>query len=239
LVIFIVKLFINKYNLKELYLLSITNGESKFIPLHQAVQFTGVKSQTLRAWAKQGKIKTYKTPSGQLLYDKQNILIVTDDVSFVKEKKSILYARVSSKKQLDDLERQCEQLRTSFPLHELITDCGSGINWSRHGLKTILELAMSNQLTEVVIAHRDRLCRFAFELIEWIINSRGGKIIVLDKTEDEHQSSEQELAEDILSIVHIYSCKQMGRRRYSKNLKDKVVSNNTTNKNITTMVSCT
>ena len=75
-----------------------------------------------------------------------------------KKKKKIAYCRVSSKKQADDLERQKNFFTTKFPDYELVTDIGSGINWKRKGLKTILESAMSGDISELVVAHRDRLC---------------------------------------------------------------------------------
>lgn len=78
---------------------------------------------------------------------------------------------------------------------------------------------MQGNIGTVVVAHRDRLCRFGFELIEQVVQLGGGRIIV-DDDSDQHKSSEQELAEDLLSIVHIYSCRQMGKRRYTK-VKDK------------------
>ena len=77
-------------------------------------------------------------------------------------------------------------------------------------------LTMSNKLEEVVVAHRDRLCRFAFKLIQWILEKNQVKLVVLNEG---IQSSEQELAKDLLSIVHIFSCRQMGKRRYKKTEK--------------------
>ena len=133
-------------------------------------------------------------------------------MSLESEKKDIIYCRVRSKKQLLDLDRQIKLLRSLYPAHELVTDCASGINFARKGLDAILEYAVRGSLKELVVAHRDRLCRFGFELIDAIITKLGDKIVVLD--DQERKSSEQELAEDLLAIGHIYSCRQMGRRRY-------------------------
>ena len=97
--------------------------------------------------------------------------------------------------------------------HRLIKDIGSGLNYKRKGFKTILDLALGGNLQEVVVTYKDRLCRFGFELIESLVVKSGGKITVLDT--DGNKSGEQELAEDLLSIIHVYSCKQMGKRSYS------------------------
>jgi predicted site-specific integrase-resolvase len=91
--------------------------------------------------------------------------------------------------------------------------------FKRKGLQTILELSMSGNLGEVVVSHKDRLSRFAFELIEWIIKRNRGTLVVLDRSE--HQSGQQELAEDLLSIVTVFNCRNMGRRRYHADSKPK------------------
>jgi predicted site-specific integrase-resolvase len=133
---------------------------------------------------------------------------------------------------MDDLERQKAFFRSRFPHHDLVTDIGSGINWKRKDLKTILEQSMQGKISEVVVAHRDRLYRFAFELLESIFKINGVQLLVLD--EETHQSSQSELADDILSIIHIYSCRAMGKRRYD-NEKDQDLSDPTAKGHIQTM----
>ena len=97
----------------------------------------------------------------------------------INEKKKICYARVSSEKQKEDLDRQCEYLRQKCPDHELIKDIGSGLNWKRKGFTSILERSYQRDIEEVVVTHKDRLCRFAFELVEWIFSKHDTKIVVL------------------------------------------------------------
>ncbi len=126
---------------------------------------------------------------------------------------------------MDDLERQKSYFKSRYPNHKLITDIGSGLNWKRKGLKTILDLAMQGNIDEVVVSHRDRLCRFAFELLEWIFLRCEVQLVVLNSQTG--QSSDSELADDILSIVHVYSCRQMGKRRY-RSKKNSVVSESET-----------
>ena len=173
-----------------------------------------VTPQTLRTWAKENKIRSIRTPTNQRMYHKQDVYDLVGVHLDNKEKKKIIYCRVSSKKQVEDLERQKDFLQSKYPSHIMVTDIGSGINWKRKGLETILEQSMQGYVEEVVVAHRDRLCRFAFELIEFILARAGCKLVVHD--EDHHKSTDEELAEDLLSIIHVYSCRNMGRRRYSK-----------------------
>jgi predicted site-specific integrase-resolvase len=131
------------------------------------------------------------------------------------DKVNYIYARVSSKKQVEDLHRQVEYLQSSntkYIDYTVITDVASGINFKRKGLQTILDSCLQGIVGEIVIAHRDRLCRFGFELLQFIVERSNGKIIVIDDTID--KTTEQILAEDLLSIIHIYSCRKMGKRRY-------------------------
>lgn len=199
--------------------MNVKNKE--YITNREACKLTGLAGSTLRTWADAGKVTIYKTPTGQRLYSTKCLQKLIGCYGHVEEKKNVVYGRVSSKKQLPDLDRQVEVLRSRYPNHVVITDCASGINFKRKGLQTILEYAMQGCLNELVIAHRDRLSRFAYDLIKWIIEQKGGRIIVLDN--ETEKSSEQELADDLLSIVHIFTCRQMGKRRYkTKDIKDKI-----------------
>jgi putative resolvase len=180
-----------------------------------------VSSSTLRNWDKEGKIRTIRTPSGARMFNQQDLsAIIRQTKSNEIVKRKICYARVSTRAQMDDLERQVLFFRTQYPSYEVVTDICSGINWKRKGLSSLLEQSIQGTLGEIVVAHKDRLSRIAFDLLEYIFNLHGTQILVLDRTNE--QSTEQELAQDIMSIVHVYSCKQMGKRRYTKSNQDKI-----------------
>ena len=187
-----------------------------YVSQKEACKFFGVSTSTLRRWDKQNKIKTIRTPSNYRRYDISSVKQTKNKNSIVMSKKKMCYCRVSSKKQMDDLERQKDYLKSKYPNHEIISDIGSGINWKRKGLLSILEQSNNGLIEEVVVAHKDRLARFAFELIQWLLEKNRCKLVVLNEG---IQSSEQELAKDLLSIVHIFSCRQMGKRRYKKTEK--------------------
>lgn len=193
-------------------------NEEEYVPLRKVCKLIKLAPATIRKWAITGKIKTFTTPTGQRLYHQPSVLLlVNGSMPDSQNKKNIIYCRVSSPKQKDDLDRQIEFMQSQFPGYTLVTDCASGLNFQRKGLKTILELAMSANIGELVVAHKDRLARFGFELIEYIVHIGGGKITVLDHCKtDPPVSTEQELAEDLLSIIHVYTCRQMGKRRYRK-----------------------
>lgn len=204
--------------------------EKFFVKSKEASQITGINEQTLRKNADKGLITSYKTFSGQRMYNKLSLENFTGQHrtsgNELEQRKSYVYCRVSSRNQLDDLERQCSSMRSMFPSHDLVKDCGSGLNWKRKGLRTILEHTMSGNVKEIVVAHKDRLCRFGFELIEFICNRNNTKLVVLDNLEC--KSREQELAEDLMAIVTVFSCRQHGRRKYRKqssDTADKIISN--------------
>ncbi|MCP4252928.1 MAG: IS607 family transposase [Candidatus Scalindua sp.] len=167
--------------------------------------------KTLRGWDARGLIDTIRSPTRQRLYDVRKYQGKTE-----KKKNGghrVIYARVSSTKQRDDLERQVAALRAEFPQHQVVRDIGSGINWSRPGLRTVLRYCLEGSLRELVVAHRDRLSRLAFGLIEFLVAEAGGQLVVRDSG---GVSENDELGEDLLSIVHIFSCRQYGRRKYGK-----------------------
>ena len=145
-----------------------------FVRTRKAIENLGVHPNTLRAWADSGKIQTIRTVGGHRLYDIESFIRKQDN------KRRICYCRVSSRKQKDDLERQVKFMRTRYPEYEIIEDIGSGINYKRKGLISLLESANSGDVGEVVVAHKDRLSRFGFELIRWIIEKHGGKLVVLN-----------------------------------------------------------
>ena len=191
-----------------------------FIPSRKAVKYLGVCANTLRKWADDGKIKYIRNPAGQRLYD----------VSSVEQSsptcKSYCYCRVSSHKQKDDLVRQKEFMQEKFPEHIIIADIASGLNFKRKGLLFLLEQSSLGNVKEVVVAHRDRLCRFGFEFLEWFFNKHNVRLMVLDNVKS---SPESELVTDILSILTVFSCRIHGLRKYAKAVKeDKILPNEDT-----------
>lgn len=110
-----------------------------------------------------------------------------------------------------------EFMRSKFPEHEIITDIASGINYKRPGLKAILRRSMQGTVAEVVVAHRDRLARFGYELLEFILAENGTELVC--DSAPEHRSTELELAEDIISIITVFSARVYGARKYNKSAK--------------------
>lgn len=176
----------------------------------------GVTNQTLLRWANDGKIKTYRTEGGHRRYIYTNI----KKERFQEEgKKKIIYARVSTRKQSADLERQIAILKHKYPSYELISDIGSGINFKRRGLIALLDRVFAGDISEVVVAHRDRLSRFGFELFEYIFNRMGVKLEVI--SDNDIKEPAKVFVDDVLSIITVFTAKYYGSRKYDIHKKNK------------------
>ncbi|MEG4918484.1 IS607 family transposase [Microcoleus sp. B7-D4] len=154
-------------------------------------------------------MKAYRTPSGQPRHDGDSI------VDIPSTQPTILYARVSSRSQKADLLRQADFLVSRYPAGEIIQDIGSSLNFKRKGLITLLEHIYTGDIGMVVIASKDRLCRFGFDLISWFAERGGCKILVLNNSS---LSPEREMVEDILAIIHGDRCRLYGLRKYKKQI---------------------
>lgn len=182
-----------------------------FVTTKKAVAVLGLHPNTLRKYADNGRIEAIRTEGGQRRY---NV------ASYIRGKTAsslICYCRVSSGKQRDDLARQVVYMQKTYPEAEIIKDIGSGLNFKRKGLRAILERLLLGDKLTIIVAHRDRLCRFGFELFEHMVKSNGGELLVLDDTS---YSPEEELTKDLLSILHVFSCRMHGLRRYHKAIKE-------------------
>lgn len=185
----------------------------------KAAKHYGVSGQTIVTWAKNGTLDFKTLPSGQRRYK----IDVDEEDSGEKKKKKVCYCRVSSNGQKDDLERQIKYMRDKYPGWTIMSDIGSGLNWNRKNLKTILQWSLQGDVEKIAIAHRDRLARFGFEIIEFMLAQKGVRVIC--DSHDDHKSKEQELVEDILSIVTVFSSKIYGRRNYGHKKADENANN--------------
>lgn len=185
------------------------------LPGRKAAAALGVCQATLRQLADSGQIPSVRLPSGQRRYEISQLAAVDKPAGPEErhkgERRKFCYCRVSRTHQKADLQRQVEHMRERFPGHEIITDIGSGINFKRKGLQTILRLAMLGAVEEVVVAYRDRLARIATDLVEWILQSSSARLVVLHPAVG---GTEADLAEDLLAIVNVFCCRANGRRKY-------------------------
>jgi putative resolvase len=178
----------------------------------------GVSTYSLRKWAEEGKIGCVRMPGGKRLYRLQDITNLFRMPE--RARQNICYTRVSSNKQRADLDRQVEQMKREYPSHIVVSDIGSGLNWKRPGLLHLLDLVCKNEVAEVVVTDKDRVCRFGYELVEWLFNRHNTKIIVCNTTES--NDGTRELADDLLAITNYFVAKNNGRRAARNRRKRKM-----------------
>lgn len=188
-----------------------------------------ISSTTLRTWHEKGKLRMLQYPTGKRVFDitqlEQILGASATDGQVFNPKKKIIYARVSSAKQKDDLERQIADLQSAYPNHKLVKDIDSGLNFKRPGLRKVLDEAVARDIDEVVVLHRDRLARFGVDLLEFLFHKLGVKLVVHNQqdvaetavTSDEQRTTE--LAEDLLAITTIFVASHHGRRSASNKRK--------------------
>ncbi len=174
----------------------------------------GVSIQTLREWDKKGILKPIRSKGGHRYYTDEHY---NEYMQKNKPKKRINvgYARVSSNHQKDDLKRQKELLELYLAKQgkqfKIIEDIGSGINYTKKGLKELLQMIARNEIDTIYVLYKDKLLRFGFELIEEFARLHNIKIEVINQ---EEKTDEEELVEDILNIIHVFSCKINGKRSH-------------------------
>lgn len=187
----------------------------KYCSTKKVTEILGVTAQTLRNWDKEGKLKpSYVKSNGYRYYSEESILSYTQERKTKKNLNVVGYARVSSKKQSDDLERQINNLNTyissKYDSFDIITDIGSGINYNKPGLKKLIEKINKKEVDLIIVLYKDRLLRFGFELVEYFAKLNNVKIEALDKID---KNQDEELVEDLVQIITAFSCKIQGKRK--------------------------
>lgn len=192
---------------------------NKIISIGQAAKLLGVHVQTLRNWEKSGKLKPDSiSPGGTRRYNSDTIMRISGKELPQIEKDdrvTIAYARVSSQDQKEDLRRQAQVLELYCAEHgykyELITDLGSGMNYYKKGLTTLISRILDDGVKRLVLTHKDRLLRFGAELIFSICEAKGVEVVIINRGE-EKASFEEDLAKDVLEIITVFSARLYGSR---------------------------
>lgn len=194
-----------------------------------------VTVKTLQNWDKQGTLKAYRTPTNQRFYTEEQlnqILNLSNPNQIEKQGLKIGYCRVSTHNQKSSLQNQEDYLRNytnakGVILDEVFTDIGSGINYNRKNFNKILELVEAREVSEIYVTYKDRFVRFGFDWFNTFCEKHDAKIIVLNQPST---SPEQELAEDLLNIVTVFSARNHGLRTYKKQLEQNLNEKNSKNK---------
>ena len=190
---------------------------NRFIKIGKAAQILGVTVQTLRRWEKNGSLVPDRISDGKTRYYSLDKLL---GFSNPESDLTIGYARVSSHDQKKDLKTQADALSTYCIKHgwsyKIIEDLGSGMNYKKKGLHQLLNLILQRKIKRLVLTHKDRLLRFGAELIFTLCEIHNIEIILINQGAD--LSFEEELAQDVLEIITVFSARLYGSRS-KKNLK--------------------
>ncbi len=184
-------------------------------------ELLNVSVKTLQRWDRQNILKAKRTPTNRRYYTYDQYL----DYKGVKEKierKKVIYTRVSTNNQKDDLENQIDFLRNfvnakGIILDEVIKDIGSGLNYNRKKWNKLLDECMENKIDTIYVTHKDRFIRFGFSWFERFLGKFNTKIVVVN---NETLSPQEELVQDIISILDVFSCRIYGFRKYKKKIKE-------------------
>ena len=194
----------------------------KLYRIGQAAKLLGVSASTLRRWETEKRLVPERTEGGQRRYWLSQFKM-PNKTRRVSDRKTIAYARVSSRDQKSDLTRQQKVLEMYCAAqgwsYELISDLGSGMNYYKKGLKQLLNLLLEGKIGRLVLTHKDRLLRFGAELIFAICEAREVEIIIINQGSE--PKFEEELAKDVLEIITVFSARLYGSRsRKNKKLID-------------------
>ena len=182
----------------------------------------GVSIRTLRYWDKINILKPIKvTKGGTRFYSDAKLKKYLGESEDTNIKKNYVYARVSNQNQKDDLENQIEFLKTFCNARghivEYLSDIGSGLNYKRKNWNKLLEEVMKGNVDKIFITYKDRFVRFGYDWFETLCKNNGAEIVVLN---DVKSSPEKELVDDLISIVHVFSSRIYGLRKYRKVIKN-------------------
>lgn len=176
---------------------------------------------TLQRWDKKGILKAHRTPTGRRYYTHDQYLEYLG-LKATEDKKTVAYVRVSTQGQKKDLGNQVQAIENfcqaeRIKVDEWIEEIASGLNYKRKKFQQLMNEIELGQVSCLVIAHKDRLVRFGFEWFEGFCERHGTTVMIINKDE---LSPEQELVQDLLSIVHVFSARLYGLRSYKKAIRD-------------------
>ena len=188
---------------------------------HEFAEKLNVSVKTLQRWDNAGILKAQRSPTGRRYYTETQYLEYIGQPAKQEKQSVIIYARVSSAGQKDDLKNQVSFLREyanakGIIVDEVLTDIGSGLNFKRKKWNELLTRAQNKEISQILVAHKDRFVRFGFEWYQQWLSQYGVEILVVN---NEELSPEKEMVEDLISVIDVFSCRIYGLRKYKGKIK--------------------
>ena len=187
---------------------------------HEFAELLNISVKTLQRWDREGILHAFRTPTNRRYYTYEQYLEYKGIVK--NEKKVVIYTRVSTSNQKDDLKNQVEFLKQyangkGIIVDEVIEDYGSGLNYNRKKWNKLLDECMLSEVGTIIIANKDRFIRFGYDWFESFLSKFNVKLVVVN---NESLSPNEELVQDIISILHIFSCRIYGLRKYKRKIRE-------------------
>lgn len=188
---------------------------------HEFGKLISKSVSTLQRWDREGILTAERSPTGRRYYTHEQYLEYTGR-GRKENRKAVVYCRVSGHSQKQDMLSQKKALEEfctggGIAVSEWLSDIGSGLNYRRKNFVNLMQAVETGGISVIVIAHKDRLVRFGFEWFEHFCKQHGAEIIVMNR---ESLSPEAEMVQDMLSIIHCFSSRLYGLRKYKRNIKE-------------------
>lgn len=192
-----------------------------YVSACEAKKLLHINGTTLKVWKDKGIIKYKKFTNKKYIYDVDSVNIDSDESS--KQRKHVIYARVSNTKQAQDLNTQIEMIKSycisnGITIDAIYKEIASGMNENRKELNILIDEVISGNIDTVYISFKDRLARFGFDYFKNLFAKFNTEIKILDNFEESNKNFQKELTEDLISIIHHFSMKLYSNRR--KKFKD-------------------
>jgi len=193
--------------------------------IRQFAERVGLSVKTLQRWDREGKLKPLRTPSNRRQYTDEHIrqaLGLRGIQTTIETRKTVVYMRVSSQAQKPDLDNQRKALEQFCAARGIIVDdwiaeIGGGLNFKRPKFLKLVDAIVAGHVAVLIIAHKDRLTRFGYDLLSHLCTTHQCEILVLNQ---ETLSPEQEMVQDLMTIIHGFSSRLYGLRNYRKSLQE-------------------
>lgn len=181
----------------------------------------GKSVKTMQRWDREGVLTAYRSPSNRRYYTHTQYLEYMG-ATITENKQTVIYARVSTKNQKDDLENQLHFLKqylsnNGIPISNIYTDYGSGLNYNRKNWNKLIDDCFDNKISKIYVSYKDRFVRFGYDWIIMLLKKYTGVDVI--SVDDIVTSPEEDMIQDLISIIHVFSCRIYGLRKYKKKIE--------------------
>lgn len=198
-----------------------------YVTAKEAKNILKINATTLKSWKDKGILSYKKLSDKKILYDIDSVL---KDSDINDTRLNVIYARVSNTKQHNDLLNQIELVKSycitnGIKISKVYQDIASGMNENRKDFNILINDVISGKIKNIYISFKDRLTRFGFDYFKNLFQKYNVNIVILDELEESNKTFQDELTEDLISIIHNFSMKLYSNRRKKLKEIEKILEN--------------